>query len=93
MNEICSKKINDNKKTMKQVSMEKESIKHSNKLSQKHEKNTYNLWLACGSFWAITDKVCMNKYEKWMKYVVKRSMIIKKNNETGKYGKNKYKKQ
>ena len=31
------------KKTMKQVSMEKESIKHSNKLSQKHEKNTYNL--------------------------------------------------
>ena len=35
------------KKTMKQVIMEKESIKHSNKLLQKQEENTYNLcyWL------------------------------------------------
>ena len=46
--------------------------------------------LACGSIWAITDKVSMNKYEKLMKYVVKRS-IIKKNNEIGKHGKRKYK--
>ena len=43
MIEICSKKINDNKKNNETGKYEKESIKHSNKLSQKHEKNTYNL--------------------------------------------------
>ena len=35
----------------------------------------------------------MNKYEKLVKYVIKRSMEIKKNNETGNYGNKKYKTQ